>query len=185
MAKGTGWIALSIFLLIVIVIAVAVILGMYFENPDFKTCLDDLGKKAKYAVSSGFKHNQSYGEHDPLSSGVKEAWYSTVTSDNDHYMEDYQQRLEGTVVTGKMKAQHVEWANEIGPKSRTIMMVGDIDEAATMSTPRYGLNSFRFETPTTHGCKSQFVEGDDYRDKYSSVLRLGTSSKQLLGSAAC
>jgi hypothetical protein len=158
---------------------------MYFENPDFKTCLDDLGKKAKYAVSSGFKHNQSYGEHDPLSSGVKEAWYSTVTSDNDHYMEDYQQRLEGTVVTGKMKAQHVEWANEIGPKSRTIMMVGDIDEAATMSTPRYGLNSFRFETPTTHGCKSQFVEGDDYRDKYSSVLRLGTSSKQLLGSAAC
>jgi hypothetical protein len=168
-----------------IVIVALIVIILYFTIPGFKNWVNDIGKKATYVVSSGFKHNQSYGEHDPLSSGVKEAWYSTVTSDNDHYMEDYQQRLEGTVVTGKMKAQHVEWANEIGPKSRTIMMVGDIDEAATMSTPRYGLNSFRFETPTTHGCKSQFVEGDDYRDKYSSVLRLGTSSKQLLGSAAC
>lgn len=182
--KLSGWGIFGIVIAVLIIIAIVLIV-LYYEDPKFKKWVDDMSKKATYVVSPGFSHNQAYGEHDPLSSGIKEAWYSTVTSDNNHYMEDYQQLLEGTVVTGKMKAQHGEWADEIGPRSRTVMMVGDIDEAATMSTPRYGLNAFRFETPKTHGCKSQFAEGDDYRDKYSSVLRLGTSSKQLLGSAAC
>ena len=169
LSKGAKW---FIGIVVVLVVIAIIVLIVYAADPAFKKWVDDMGKKASYVVSSGFTPHQAPGEQDPLSSGINDAWYSTVTSDNSHYMEDYQSKLEDSVVTGKMKHQHGEWANEIAPKSRTVMLIGDMEEAATMSTPRYGLNAFRFETPKTHGCKSQLVEGDDYRDKYSSKLRL-------------
>jgi hypothetical protein len=155
-----------------ILVAILVVIIVAIVDPKFMQSLENLSNKASYVVSSGFTPHQAPGEQDPLSSGINDSWYSTVTSDNNHYMDDYQSKLEESVVTGKMKHQHGEWANEIAPKSRTAMMIGDMEEAATMSTPRYGLNAFRFETPKTHGCKSQFVEGDEYRHKYSSKLRL-------------
>jgi hypothetical protein len=166
--------ATSVFMGILIFIVIVLIVFIIFvaKDPTVAQWLENLSKKASYVVSSGFTPHQAPGEQDPLSSGINDSWYSTVTSDNNHYMDDYQSKLEESVVTGKMKHQHGEWANEIAPKSRTAMMIGDMEEAATMSTPRYGLNSFRFETPKTHGCKSQFVEGDEYRHKYSSKLRL-------------
>jgi hypothetical protein len=168
---GTGT---SVFMGILIFIVLALIVFIIFvaTDPSVAKWLENLSKKASYVVSSGFTPHQAPGEQDPLSSGINDSWYSTVTSDNNHYMDDYQSKLEESVVTGKMKHQHGEWANEIAPKSRTAMMIGDMEEAATMSIPRYGLNAFRFETPKTHGCKSQFVEGDEYRHKYSSKLRL-------------
>jgi hypothetical protein len=155
-----------------ILVAILVVIIVSRVDPKFMQSLENIGAKASYVVSPGFTPHQAPGEKDPLSSGINDSWYSTVTSDNNHYMDDYQSKLEESVVTGKMKHQHGEWANEIAPKSRTAMMIGDMEEAATMSTPRYGLNAFRFETPKTHGCKSQFVEGDEYRHKYSSKLRL-------------
>jgi hypothetical protein len=83
-------------------------------------------------------------------------------------MENYQTTLEGSVISPSMTTQHGSWAKEVAPSSHRSMIIGDIEEAATMSTPRTGFSAYRFETPPTYGTPSQHAEGDDYRHNYSS-----------------
>lgn len=161
---------------IIIICVLLVIIGLgvwYMADPAYKAWVDGIFKKSfANAFTTPADMASTSTDTDELSTGIKDVWYSTVTSDNDHYMEDYQGKLEGSVVTNKMKFQHNEWAAEVAPKSRTAMIIGDMDEATVMATPRYGLTSFRFETPKRYGNLTQLAEGDDYRHKYNTKFNV-------------
>lgn len=167
--KHTSLIVIGVLILVII----AILVLLYFTDPAYKTWVDGLFKKKfANAFTTPADMASTSTDTDELSTGIKDVWYSTVTSDNDHYMEDYQGKLEGSVVTNKMKFQHNEWAAEVAPKSRTAMIIGDMDEATVMATPRYGLTSFRFETPKRYGNLTQLAEGDDYRHKYNTKFNV-------------
>ena len=63
---------------------------------------------------------------------------------------DYQTALTDMVVDRRMLDNHNSWTSEIAPKSQTALKVDTIDEAAAMSIPRVGLNSFRMSAPQQH-----------------------------------
>jgi len=156
----------------VLIIIAIVIMVLYGTNTGFKTAIDSI-----YPFTNNFDDTVSSGTAgtastpattDSLSEGVSDSWYSTVTSENSSSEVDYQTTLEGSVITSAMSSQHGTWAAEVAPTSRTTIIIGDMEEAATMAMPRTGFSAYRFETPPTYGSQSQFAEGDDYRHNYSS-----------------
>ena len=188
MPKGNGF---SIFLgilcvLLLLVIAVGI---WYSSDPNFKTWLNTIFPSSfqtsflknknitcpsdKYSTAQSSTVSSSNSVGSKLDDGITDTWYATVTSsDNDNYTEDYQSTLESSVITKKMQDQQTDWVAEVGPTSRKTMIIGDMDEATIMATPRYGITSFKFETPKTYGCVTQLVEGDDYRAKYNTTSKI-------------
>jgi hypothetical protein len=159
--------------IVVLIIIAIIIMVLYNKNTAFKTAVDALFTSSSIGFNSSSDSSSkvlpaSSTTTDELNDGVNDAWYSTVTSDNNKYMSDYQGVLDGSVITDSMASQHSAWSAEVGPKSRTTIMLGDMEEAATMAMPRTGLSAYRFRSPPTYGNPSQYAEGDDYRHQYGS-----------------
>lgn len=172
-AKSKGFVFAFFLGFICLILIIAAFGIWYMADPAYKAWVDGIFKKSfSNAFTTPADMASTNADTDKLSTGIKDVWYSTVTSNNNNYIEDYQGKLEGSVVTNKMKLQHTEWAAEVGPKSRTAMIIGDMDEATVMATPRYGLTSFRFETPKRYGNLTQLTEGDDYRHKYNTKFNV-------------
>ena len=169
--KIIGAIAATAFAVLIII--AIVIMVFYGTNTAFKTAVDALFPSSFIGFDSSSDLPSTAppaGDtaNDELDSGVTDAWYSTVTSDNSDYVSDYQGVLDGSVITDSMAIQHSAWSAEVGPRSRTTIMLGDMEEAATMAMPRTGLSAYKFRSPPTYGTPSQYAEGDDYRHQYGS-----------------
>lgn len=176
--KILGAVIATIF--VVLIIIAIVIMVLYSINTSFKTAIDSIypftntfdntlsnGTSANGTSASGTSATTS--TNDTLSDGISDVYYSTVTSDNNSSgVVDYQSTLDSAVITTAMSNQHSTWSAEVAPSSRTTIIIGDMEEATTMATPRTGFSAYRFETPPTYGSQSQFAEGDDYRHNYSS-----------------
>ena len=164
-------------LTVLIIIAIVVIV-LYGTNTAFKTAIDALFPSSFVGFDSSSDLPStvppvtappaSDTTTDELGDGVTDAWYSTVTSDNSDYVSDYQGVLDSSVITNSMATKHNAWSAEVGPRSRTTIMLGDLEEAATMAMPRTGLSAYKFRSPPTYGTTSQHAEGDDYRHNYGS-----------------
>lgn len=169
--KIIGAIAATAFAVLIIIAIVIMI--FYGTNTTFKTAVDALFPSSVIGFDSSSDLPSTAppaGDTttDELDSGVTDAWYSTVTADNSDYVSDYQGVLDGSVITDSMAIQHSAWSAEVGPRSRTTIMLGDMEEAATMAMPRTGLSAYKFRSPPTYGTPSQYAEGDDYRHQYGS-----------------
>jgi hypothetical protein len=64
-----------------------------------------------------------------------------------HQSGDWSDQLSNIAVDARTQANHLQWANEVGPFSQGAMTVDNLDEAMVMSMPRQGITAFRALAP--------------------------------------
>lgn len=129
-------------------------------------------REARYGDNSFRTRNGHYIHPDVLSSAEQQAWvpsnpYAAPMTPSGNHDEhnaniqegDWNQRLSDFAVDAETRANHREWADNVGPYSQTAMAVDDLDEQVALgAVPRQGITAFRALAVPQGPCTHQITE---------------------------